>query len=80
MTELNFVATRNRLTGVVDIHTPFHIYDHPVLGANLELVEDDAKPFVADLINTDRVLAADESFEDYEDDFEPLADEDGDDD
>lgn len=56
MTELNERATRNRLTGVVDIHTPQHIIDHPVLGANLELVEDDAKPFVAELINTDRVL------------------------
>lgn len=42
--------TRNRRTGVIS-ETQQHIIDHPVLGADLELVADDEKPLVAELIS-----------------------------
>lgn len=43
-------VTRNKLTGVVDNHTQDHIFEHPVLGKDLELVEEGTKPLVPELI------------------------------
>lgn len=43
------VATRHRITGAVDRNTPRHIAEHPVLGRHLDIVPDDAKPYVPEL-------------------------------
>ena len=43
--------TRHRLSGAIDIDTPQHIIDHPILGAHLEVVDDDAKPIPAELVS-----------------------------
>lgn len=42
--------TRNRRTGVI-AETQQHIIDHEVLGADLELVDEDEKPLVPELIS-----------------------------
>ena len=43
------VTTRHRISGAVDRNTPVHIAEHPVLGRHLDIVADDAKPFVPEL-------------------------------
>jgi hypothetical protein len=47
-------VTRNRRTGQIDKNTPVHLIEHPVLGRDLEIVDDDAKPLVPELININR--------------------------
>lgn len=42
--------TRHRISGVTEIDTPQHIIDHPVLGKYLEVVDDDAKDIVPELV------------------------------
>lgn len=42
--------TRNRRTGKIDPNTPDHIIEHPVLGKDLEIVGDNDKPLVPELI------------------------------
>lgn len=46
-------TVRNRISGVI-AEEPQHIIDHPVLGAHLELVDEDAKPIPAELVNVDK--------------------------
>lgn len=43
------VPTRHRVSGVVDVNTPLHIAQHPVLGRYLDIVEADAKPYTPEL-------------------------------
>lgn len=43
------VVTRHRVSGAVDVNTPLHIAQHPVLGRNLEIVPEGTKPFVPEL-------------------------------
>lgn len=43
--------TRHRISGVIELDTPQHIIDHPVLGKPLELVGDDDKPLVPELVS-----------------------------
>lgn len=50
--------TRNRRTGVTD-ETPQHLIDHEVLGADLELIGDDEKPFVPELIAPKHIAPSD---------------------
>lgn len=38
--------TRHTISGVIDENTPEHIVTHPVLGKYLEVVDEDAKPFL----------------------------------
>ena len=38
--------TRHTVSGVVDENTPEHIVQHPVLGKYLEVVDENAKPFL----------------------------------
>lgn len=46
----NLVHVRHTVSGqIADV--PQHIYDHDVLGAYLEIVDEDAKPFVPELHN-----------------------------
>jgi len=45
--------TRHRLSGKIDVDTPQHIIDHPVLGKYLELVGDNDKPLVSALAPKD---------------------------
>lgn len=43
------VRTRHRISGQIDENTPRHVAEHAVLGKNLEIVSDDAKPYVPEL-------------------------------
>lgn len=45
----DFVRTRHTVSGVIDLNTPIHIYNHVELGKYLELVGEDDKPFVPEL-------------------------------
>ena len=38
--------TRHTISGVIDENTPEHIVTHSVLGKYLEVVDEDAKPFL----------------------------------
>lgn len=46
--------TRNRLTGKLD-WTQDHVFEHPVLGKDLEEVEEGTKPLVPELIKYEPV-------------------------
>lgn len=52
-------TTRHKISGVIDKNTPDHILNHPVFGQYLEVVEDNAKPFVPELHNPDAKIEAD---------------------
>lgn len=41
--------TRHTVSGVIDENTPEHIVTHPVLGQYLEVVDEDAKPFLPEM-------------------------------
>jgi len=43
------IPTRHTISGVVDLNTPEHYLDHPILGEYLERVDEDAKPFTPEL-------------------------------
>jgi hypothetical protein len=43
--------TRHRISGAIDIDTPQHIIDHPVLGKYLEVVDERAKPIPSELVS-----------------------------
>lgn len=45
--------TRHRISGVIEIDTPQHIIDHPVLGKYLEVVEEKDKALEPALISRD---------------------------
>ena len=45
----DIVRTRHRVSGAIDENTPRHIAEHPILGAHLDIVDPDAKPFVPEL-------------------------------
>lgn len=40
------IRTRHSVSGVIDPNTPENILEHPVLGRYLEIVGEDAKPFL----------------------------------
>lgn len=44
-----FVRTRHKVSGVIDEATPRHIAEHEVLGANLEIVGPNAKPYLPEM-------------------------------
>lgn len=43
------VRTRHTVSGVIDNNTPLHLIEHPIFGRYLEVVDDDAKPFLPEL-------------------------------
>lgn len=43
------VRTRHKISGKIDENTPKHIALHPVLGRYLEIVDNDAKPFLPEM-------------------------------
>ena len=43
--------TRHRISGVIENDTPQHIIDHEVLGKHLEIIEDDDKALVPELVS-----------------------------
>lgn len=43
------VTTRHRISGAVDLNTPRHVAEHPVLGQHLEIVPEGTKPFAPEL-------------------------------
>lgn len=43
------VATRHRISGAVDLNTPRHVAEHPILGKHLEIVPEGTKPFTPEL-------------------------------
>lgn len=43
------VRTRHRISGKIDEHTPIHIAEHEVLGVHLEIVDNDAKPYLPEM-------------------------------
>lgn len=40
------IPTRHTVSGAIDKNTPEHYLTHPVFGRYLEVVDEDAKPFV----------------------------------
>lgn len=54
---MNVLRTRNRRTGLIDNRTPQHIFDHPILGADLEIIGEEEKPFVPELLTEKSVEA-----------------------
>lgn len=43
------VRTRHTVSGAIDNNTPVHLLVHPTLGRYLEVVDEDAKPFLPEL-------------------------------
>lgn len=43
------VRTRHRLTGQIDENTPRHLAEHEVLGKHLEIVDENAKPYLPEM-------------------------------
>lgn len=43
------VRTRHRISGQIDENTPRHVAEHKVLGKHLDIVSDEAKPYVPEL-------------------------------
>lgn len=43
------IPTRHTVSGAIDKNTPEHYLTHPVFGKYLEVVAEDAKPFVPEL-------------------------------
>lgn len=62
---MNVLRTRNRRTGLIDNRTPQHVFDHPILGADLEVIGEEEKPFVAELL-TEKSVTAKRSAEPHE--------------
>lgn len=46
-------STRHRISGLVELDTPQHVIDHPVLGKYLEIVDEDAKSIPPEVIQKD---------------------------
>lgn len=44
-----FVRTRHKVSGKIDEATPRHIAEHEVLGAHLEIVGPNAKPYLPEM-------------------------------
>ena len=44
-----FVRTRHRVSGAIDEATPIHIAEHEILGADLEIVGPNAKPYLPEM-------------------------------